>query len=278
MNLLSTNWYFVIRIGRFLGTWCVEHRQIQPVRLAGGWCWFTLRENYCWLVAGLFGTWRKENEWSWMENVATWVSGWTEKSDLSNLAGRTKKINLAAQNLEHVAWENQMHGLGCEQARDAWRAGRLGCWILIQYPGYQIAEFLPRRINETPERKQTDGKVPGHRISILWPAIDYPFYTHIHPRKMGNDESNWFLTSGSAHEWGALSSRPVWEWMFYPRQISIRSRVRKPAVTKSSTTICCCKVSTLKEYDKKRLRSGKYKELSKQFTDIDKLWAYKYSK
>jgi hypothetical protein len=24
----------------------------QPVRLAGGWCWFILREKYCWLVAG----------------------------------------------------------------------------------------------------------------------------------------------------------------------------------------------------------------------------------
>jgi hypothetical protein len=26
-------------------------RAIQPVRLAGGWCWFVLREKYCWLVA-----------------------------------------------------------------------------------------------------------------------------------------------------------------------------------------------------------------------------------
>jgi hypothetical protein len=25
---------------------------VQPVRLAGGWCWFVLREEYCWLVAG----------------------------------------------------------------------------------------------------------------------------------------------------------------------------------------------------------------------------------
>jgi hypothetical protein len=24
---------------------------IQPVRLADGWCWFVLREEYCWLVA-----------------------------------------------------------------------------------------------------------------------------------------------------------------------------------------------------------------------------------
>jgi hypothetical protein len=23
----------------------------QPVRLADGWCWFVLREKYCWLVA-----------------------------------------------------------------------------------------------------------------------------------------------------------------------------------------------------------------------------------
>jgi hypothetical protein len=27
---------------------------VQPVRLADGWCWFVLREEYCWLVAGLF--------------------------------------------------------------------------------------------------------------------------------------------------------------------------------------------------------------------------------
>jgi hypothetical protein len=24
---------------------------MQPVRLAGGWCWFVLREKYCWLIA-----------------------------------------------------------------------------------------------------------------------------------------------------------------------------------------------------------------------------------
>jgi hypothetical protein len=24
---------------------------LQPVRLAGGWCWFVLREKYSWLVA-----------------------------------------------------------------------------------------------------------------------------------------------------------------------------------------------------------------------------------
>jgi hypothetical protein len=29
-------------------------QNLQPVRLAGadGWCWFVLREEYCWLVAG----------------------------------------------------------------------------------------------------------------------------------------------------------------------------------------------------------------------------------
>jgi hypothetical protein len=27
----------------------------RPVRLAGGWCWFVLREEYCWLVAA--GCW-----------------------------------------------------------------------------------------------------------------------------------------------------------------------------------------------------------------------------
>jgi hypothetical protein len=25
---------------------------LQPVRLADGWCWFVLREKYCWLIAG----------------------------------------------------------------------------------------------------------------------------------------------------------------------------------------------------------------------------------
>jgi hypothetical protein len=31
-----------------------RHPIYQPVRLAGGWCWFVLREEYRWLVAGLF--------------------------------------------------------------------------------------------------------------------------------------------------------------------------------------------------------------------------------
>jgi hypothetical protein len=30
----------------------MDARLFQPVRLAGGWCWFVLREKYCWLVAG----------------------------------------------------------------------------------------------------------------------------------------------------------------------------------------------------------------------------------
>jgi hypothetical protein len=31
---------------------CEPSRGEQPVRLAGGCCWFVLREEYCWLVAG----------------------------------------------------------------------------------------------------------------------------------------------------------------------------------------------------------------------------------
>jgi hypothetical protein len=31
-----------------------EDAHRQPVRLADGWCWFVLREKYCWLVAELF--------------------------------------------------------------------------------------------------------------------------------------------------------------------------------------------------------------------------------
>jgi hypothetical protein len=37
------------------------HHQ-QPVRLASGWCWFVLREEYCWLLAGLF----------WEKSTAGW--------------------------------------------------------------------------------------------------------------------------------------------------------------------------------------------------------------
>jgi hypothetical protein len=38
-------------------------QNIQPVRLAGGWCWFVLRENYCWLVAGGWFVLREKYCW-----------------------------------------------------------------------------------------------------------------------------------------------------------------------------------------------------------------------
>jgi hypothetical protein len=36
---------------------------MQPVRLAGGWCWFVLREEYCWLVAGGWFVLREKYSW-----------------------------------------------------------------------------------------------------------------------------------------------------------------------------------------------------------------------
>jgi hypothetical protein len=35
----------------------------QPVRLADGWCWFVLREEYCWLVAGGWFVLREKYCW-----------------------------------------------------------------------------------------------------------------------------------------------------------------------------------------------------------------------
>jgi hypothetical protein len=37
----------------------------EPVRLAGGdgWCWFVLREEYCWLVAGGWFVLREKYCW-----------------------------------------------------------------------------------------------------------------------------------------------------------------------------------------------------------------------
>jgi hypothetical protein len=35
----------------------------QSVRLAGGWCWFVLREEYCWLVAGGWFVLREKYCW-----------------------------------------------------------------------------------------------------------------------------------------------------------------------------------------------------------------------
>jgi hypothetical protein len=36
---------------------------LQPVRLAGGCCWFVLKEEYCWLVAGGWFILREEYCW-----------------------------------------------------------------------------------------------------------------------------------------------------------------------------------------------------------------------
>jgi hypothetical protein len=35
----------------------------RPVRLAGGWCWFVLREKYWWLVAGGWFVLREKYRW-----------------------------------------------------------------------------------------------------------------------------------------------------------------------------------------------------------------------
>jgi hypothetical protein len=35
----------------------------QPVRLADGWCWFVLREKYCWLVVGGWFVLREKYRW-----------------------------------------------------------------------------------------------------------------------------------------------------------------------------------------------------------------------
>jgi hypothetical protein len=40
-----------------------EGTKQQPVRLAGGWCWFVLREKYCWLVVGGWFVLREKHCW-----------------------------------------------------------------------------------------------------------------------------------------------------------------------------------------------------------------------
>jgi hypothetical protein len=35
----------------------------QPVRSAGGWCWFILREKYCWLVGDGWFILREKYRW-----------------------------------------------------------------------------------------------------------------------------------------------------------------------------------------------------------------------
>jgi hypothetical protein len=36
---------------------------MQPIRLADGWCWFVLREEYCWLVVGDWFVLREKYCW-----------------------------------------------------------------------------------------------------------------------------------------------------------------------------------------------------------------------
>jgi hypothetical protein len=38
-------------------------RRNQPLRSAGGWCWFVLREKYCWLVVGGWFVLREKYCW-----------------------------------------------------------------------------------------------------------------------------------------------------------------------------------------------------------------------
>jgi hypothetical protein len=40
----------------------LEHLH-QPVCLADGWCWFVLRETYCWLIAGGWFVLREKYYW-----------------------------------------------------------------------------------------------------------------------------------------------------------------------------------------------------------------------
>jgi hypothetical protein len=52
----------------------------QPVRLAGGWCWFVLREKYCWLIAD--GWFLLREKYCWL--VADKPSEHGENCKLSN--------------------------------------------------------------------------------------------------------------------------------------------------------------------------------------------------
>jgi hypothetical protein len=42
---------------------CYTLIHLQPVRLADGWCWFVLRENYYWLIAGGWFVLREKYCW-----------------------------------------------------------------------------------------------------------------------------------------------------------------------------------------------------------------------
>jgi hypothetical protein len=42
----------------------VECINSQPVHLAGGWCWFVLKEKYCWLVAD--GWFAQREKYCWL--------------------------------------------------------------------------------------------------------------------------------------------------------------------------------------------------------------------
>jgi hypothetical protein len=48
---------------------------LQPVRLAGGWCWFALREEYWWLVAGGWFVLR-EKYWPVADKPSEQAAGW----------------------------------------------------------------------------------------------------------------------------------------------------------------------------------------------------------
>jgi hypothetical protein len=57
--------------GRIIVSWFLKkpffcktlYSNPQPVRSAGGWCWFVLREKYCWLIAGSWFVLREKYCW-----------------------------------------------------------------------------------------------------------------------------------------------------------------------------------------------------------------------
>jgi hypothetical protein len=50
------------------------------IRLAGGWCWFILREKYCWLVAGGWFVLREKYWWLMADKPKVLLAGGWEKS------------------------------------------------------------------------------------------------------------------------------------------------------------------------------------------------------
>jgi hypothetical protein len=58
LSFMSNQAYGFKKDSRF-----AKHSDIRPVRLADGWCWFVLREKYCWLLAGGWFVTREKYCW-----------------------------------------------------------------------------------------------------------------------------------------------------------------------------------------------------------------------